>query len=760
MGSGVSLPGGRDNALSDFKPCQGRYPYRRSKVVQDTPRVLQLVTEKETFDVAVVGTTLQISLDEIAPKGARSFIVQTTHPYHIDVRYTDKTSEKSVVDVAFQTFYTFQDGGRLLLDVLRPANRNLQIVIDFDFMDHEPTPFIEAKTNDNPKNRYHFVPSILNLQIVYLSLDADTDRDGYIEHNSPFKDFWQWGTDGYGPILAMRGTNSRNMTSNEKHGQSDHREGEENYVIDLQSASLDKTNFSVLKVRAIGCDDLPPGYTLYLSLKRQDKQENNEEDETAPPCIAAYVKSGPGQRHTRQIMAPNVTAMQAEIPWPKKTTDSVDDGVAETEIFMQEIQSFDGTSKPRQFVPVTLSFCRGKEIIFEDSLELRICPWIIPSPLAEPHAMFFVDNLDDTTEFSDDLSHAASSGGLNVIPVHPYEVASHPDGEALAKWMMSGFTQTSDNVNTLFAVSQPQEENKEHTFIPGSQYEYFTLGRKGNFDKMMATPPIYPDFPLGALLVASLTPEGEQPGSWKQGKTEVGYIPKALGEFLDSQKVQPMVEIFTDWLETGDVTSMVNFVPCRSQAGFKIIMPSMYICRELLVDFRRHGEGFICEGKTLKGEDAKVQVTKILEDRDFWKTNQYFQNFIDWNRLRLRWQLGLRIEDFIEIPALWQLDEQDGIRAMPFFPNMTSLVVLGDRLVVPKPHGPKRKYNIVSDRFEQYLIDEFRASQVTSELHFVDDWGRCFDRGRATSPKSSLYNQVLVQRRSGAYPAWWQLEMR
>nr|XP_006818981.1 PREDICTED: uncharacterized protein LOC102800549 [Saccoglossus kowalevskii] len=99
------------------------------------------------------------------------------------------------------------------------------------------------------------------------------------------------------------------------------------------------------------------------------------------------------------------------------------------------------------------------------------------------------------------------------------------------------------------------------------------------------------------------------------------------------------------------------------------------------------------------------------------------------------------------------------MRAVPFFPNMTSMMCLGDNIIIPKPHGPKRKYQTL-DRFEKYTSDEFKSNRVTANVQFVDDWQRYFDsRRESRSYRSSLSSHVLVQRRPGSSPAWWEIEM-
>ncbi|XP_054035326.1 protein-arginine deiminase type-2-like, partial [Dryobates pubescens] len=59
---------------------------------------------------------------------------------------------------------------------------------------------------------------------------------------------------------------------------------------------------------------------------------------------------------------------------------------------------------------------------------------------------------------------------------------------------------------------------------------------------------------------------------------------------------------------------------------------------------------------------------------------------IDWNRDVLKKELGLTEEDIIDLPALFKLDKQG--KAVPYFPNMVTMIILAKDLGIPKPFGP------------------------------------------------------------------------
>nr|ALR88587.1 protein arginine deiminase-like 346 [Saccoglossus kowalevskii] len=737
MGSGVSLPGGIDNVLSDFKPKEGRYPLKRYKAAHDVSRVVHLKREAVNFDLCVVGTTLEIPLNKIAPTEARSFIVETTHPYHIDVRCLH---DDTISDVASQSFHSLATDSRLLIDILRPGITEIQVVIDFDFIDHGGSDVL------NP--HYHYIPTVLNLRAIYISLDVDSDRDGEIEHNSATKDYWKWGMDGYGPMLAMKTTKTRNLSPiSDERVMSNKADGDPK-LSDAVVRGVDEKEFTILKIRLIMYDVAPAEYQVCVSV-----------DEDCKQSISIYTYTIEGL--LRQMIGPETSETEAVVRWPPPSSNARSEDIIETKLLAQGQQLYDGSTQSKEFVAIKLSLYKKKEVIYEDKIYLRVCPWILPSPLAAPVALYVVDDKSEgvTETTVDDLRNTVEAIGASLVTIPRHKVTSHPEGEVLSAWMACGFTQTTEQTQTMVAVAMHQDEDSKRDLVLGSHLNYFTIGKVWGFDRIMATPPMYPYFPLGALLVSSLTPGGETPGNWKFGDYPVGYLPQSMTHFINSQKVQPIVEVFTDWLANGDIASVVNFVPATGPRGFKAVTPSMYICRDLLLDFRKDGEGFLCEGKTLNGIDASIKVSNILADREFWKMNQHFQSFIDFNRKTLRRQLGLQTDDFIELPALWQRCKGDKMRAVPFFPNMTSMMCLGDNIIIPKPHGPKRKYQTL-DRFEKYTSDEFKSNRVTANVQFVDDWQRYFDsRRESRSYRSSLSSHVLVQRRPGSSPAWWEIEM-
>ncbi|NWW38506.1 PADI2 deiminase, partial [Panurus biarmicus] len=85
-------------------------------------------------------------------------------------------------------------------------------------------------------------------------------------------------------------------------------------------------------------------------------------------------------------------------------------------------------------------------------------------------------------------------------------------------------------------------------------------------------------------------------------------------------------------------------------------------------------------------DTKRVTINKVLSNDVLAQQNQYVQRCIDWNRDILKKELGLLEEDIIDLPALFKLDKQG--KAVPYFPNTVTMIVLARDLGIPKPFGP------------------------------------------------------------------------
>ncbi|NWV29248.1 PADI2 deiminase, partial [Origma solitaria] len=208
-----------------------------------------------------------------------------------------------------------------------------------------------------------------------------------------------------------------------------------------------------------------------------------------------------------------------------------------------------------------------------------------------------------------------------------------------------------------------------------------------SFGNVEVSPPVAvagKEYPLGRILIGSSFP------------TSGGRrMTRLVRDFLFAQRVQAPVDLYSDWLAVGNLNKFVTFVPTSDKKKFRTLLASPAACYRLFREKQKEGQGeaTMFKGKgTLWGHAGtrrhtkRVTINKVLSNDVLAQQNQYVQRCIDWNRDILKKELGLLEEDIIDLPALFKLDKQG--KAVPFFPNTVTMVVLAEDLGIPKPFGP------------------------------------------------------------------------
>ncbi|NXF55524.1 PADI2 deiminase, partial [Oceanites oceanicus] len=237
-----------------------------------------------------------------------------------------------------------------------------------------------------------------------------------------------------------------------------------------------------------------------------------------------------------------------------------------------------------------------------------------------------------------------------------------------------------------------------------------------SFGNLEVSPPVTvagKEYPLGRILIGSSFPI-----SAGRRKTRV------VRDFLYAQQVQAPVELYSDWLSVGHVDEFVTFVPTSDTKRFRMLMASPAACYKLFWEkqkegqgeatmFKGKGTGFASAGYS--GTDTKrVTINKVLSNNILVQQNQYVQCCIDWNRDVLKKELGLTEEDIIDLPALFKLDKQG--KAMPYFPNMITMIVLAKDLGIPKPFGPVVGGECCLEQWTRSLLEPLGL-----RCHFLED---------------------------------------
>ncbi|NXS71176.1 PADI2 deiminase, partial [Pandion haliaetus] len=226
-----------------------------------------------------------------------------------------------------------------------------------------------------------------------------------------------------------------------------------------------------------------------------------------------------------------------------------------------------------------------------------------------------------------------------------------------------------------------------------------------SFGNLEVSPPVTvagKEYPLGRILIGSSFP------------TAAGRrMTRVVRDFLYAQQVQTPVELYSDWLSVGHVDEFITFVPTSDAKRFRMLMASPAACYKLFREKQKEGQGeaTMFKGKGTRfafvgylGTDTKrVTINKVLSNDILVQQNQYVQRCIDWNRDVLKKELGLTEEDIIDLPALFKLDKQG--KAVPYFPNMVTMIVLAKDLGIPKPFGPIMEGECCLERQTRFLLE-------------------------------------------------------
>ena len=216
-------------------------------------------------------------------------------------------------------------------------------------------------------------------------------------------------------------------------------------------------------------------------------------------------------------------------------------------------------------------------------------------------------------------------------------------------------------------------------------------------------------------------------------------------QFINAQGLQgPAIEIDTSWLWIGHVDELVHFVPNR-YAGSKdrkwvVIINSPSLGLELLQDAndRGHGDAFLInEAKRYAPDDS---VESWLEDSHNLHASQLVQVRIDTIKEKLINEVGLSVDDFREVPAVF-----NQLGNFPVVPNQVNFFLADSVVFVADPFGP-----IVEgvDIFRKATAETFAS--LGYSVRFVDVWDILHLYGGAVHCATNVERQPVEK-------PWWTI---
>ncbi len=230
-----------------------------------------------------------------------------------------------------------------------------------------------------------------------------------------------------------------------------------------------------------------------------------------------------------------------------------------------------------------------------------------------------------------------------------------------------------------------------------------------SFGNLEVSPPVVVDgreYPLGRIIFGGAHPTGT-------GRRMM----KVVSDFLYAQQVQSPIELYSDWLSVGHVDEFMSFVPAKDKLGFRLLLASPDAAFRVLSKAQANGHGAVpwLVGKLdSRGRKADVTVDEVLRDNALRAANEKYQRYIDWNRGVLMRDLGLTPAHVVDLPVIFH-PEGDGAGA--YFPDVVNLLVLGNKLVIPKPFGPQPSGTCLIEDEIRRLLEPLGLSCL-----FVDTW--------------------------------------
>lgn len=215
---------------------------------------------------------------------------------------------------------------------------------------------------------------------------------------------------------------------------------------------------------------------------------------------------------------------------------------------------------------------------------------------------------------------------------------------------------------------------------------------------------------------------------------DLGMHPGVM-KFLENQAMQwPPIVIDTSWLMIGHVDEVVSFVPAKTKAGFKVLLPSPKAARDLLDTLLTKGLG---ELPVFENTWDATTVSKLREQVAASEENAAIDKSSIGVRQQLQKELNLDDGDFVLLPVLFE-------RRGAVIPNAVNSMVVNGHLLAPEPRGPRLNGR---DLFEEAIRNALAGCEV--RVVFVDAWRAFHEGGGEFHCGTNTFRRLRD-------PAWWK----
>uniref|UniRef100_A0A8C5V5G8 Protein-arginine deiminase n=1 Tax=Microcebus murinus TaxID=30608 RepID=A0A8C5V5G8_MICMU len=600
-------------------------------------RAVQLSLKTPTHAVCVVGVEMLVDVHSDVPEGAKTFGVSGSSGVEVFVVYNPARVTEPTGKARW------------------PLGAEVDVVVSMDTAskdldDRKVKVFYFGEPEEDALGH-----SVLYLTGADVSLDVDAGRTGTVKRSRGDKKTWRWGPKGYGAVLLVNCD----------------RDSQQSREPDLANSQLttldDLQDMSPMVLSCDGPDELFSSHKLVLDVSLADSKR-----------VGVFcARGGNSLEDYKQVLGPHQLSYKVERQRGEREITFYVEGLAFPDADFLGLVSLHVSLVDMRTMPAVT--------LFTDTVAFRVAPWIMTPNTQPPEELYVCSVMDahgPNDKFLEDMSRLASKAHCKLVVCPRVE---NRNDRWIQDEMEFGYVEAPHKYFPVVFDSPRNRGLRDFPYkkILGPDFGYVTreilaagassLDSFGNLD---VSPPVTVggvEYPLGRILIGSSYP--------KSGGRQMARV---VRNFLQAQRVQAPVQLYSDWLSVGHVDEFLCFVPATDRKGFRLLLASPSACLKLFQEKKEEGYGEAAQFDGLK-YTGKISINEMLADRRLQSDSLHAQKCIDWNREVLKRELGLTERDIVDVPQLFSVR---GSYAEAFFPDMVNMVVLGKHLGIPKPYGP------------------------------------------------------------------------
>ena len=354
-----------------------------------------------------------------------------------------------------------------------------------------------------------------------------------------------------------------------------------------------------------------------------------------------------------------------------------------------EAADFPASDRPPTIEVKVMFETREGRPLHEEKILCRVAPFLLSSCL-DPAEQVQVVRTKGTEQFVRNLEPLVEAAGAELEIVDDASIPEHDI------WIQDaveiGYATDGERV-VHFALHGNRGRELDAVFAKKILGRNFGVIRKGDFrgrsaewidwyGNLEVSPPVKAkgrDFRNGRIYAGT--------------QAERAMHPEVI-KFLEAQGAQaPVLWLDTSWLVIGHVDETVSWVPSKVGTPFRMLIPSPRLAVEILRQVEQDAPGGILNRGTKREGDKPGEferpVADALRDEGLIEVQERVQGKIDAVRRTLQDELGVADADIIEIPVLFN-SENDRFPGRCFAEtvNMVNGLLVGNDYIVPDPRGP------------------------------------------------------------------------